>query len=139
MYHYNYKITNTQTKEFYIGVRSCECEIENDPYMGSSSVWTKIYIKEHKDVLKKEILEVFKTRKLANAGEVIEMSITEFCKLHPELNPGSMRKSAENGWIYHKRYKITECAASSSNTSSKSDKNGEPLEVDNPVGSLGSK
>ena len=249
MYHYNYKITNTQTKEFYIGVRSCECEIENDPYMGSSSVWTKIYIKEHKDVLKKEILEVFKTRKLANAGEVkrlqeckenplcinkyfdytpdmtgtkqtpewiekrkmfgerngmfgkhhteetkkriseklkgrviteearkkigdfhrgkvnsestrakiskarqkirriedletgevIEMSITEFCKLHPELNPGSMRKSAENGWIYHKRYKIIECAASSSNTSSKSDKNGEPLEVDNPVGSLGSK
>ena len=72
MYHYNYKITNTQTKEFYIGVRSYECEIEN-------------------------------------------------------------------GWIYHKRYKITECAASSSNTSSKSDKNGEPLEVDNPVGSLGSK
>ncbi len=70
MNHYNYKITNSQTGEFYVGVRSCKCDISEDPYMGSSSVWTKDYIKEHKDVLKKEILEVFETRKLANGGEV---------------------------------------------------------------------
>lgn len=25
MYHYNYKITNISTGEFYIGVRSCKC------------------------------------------------------------------------------------------------------------------
>lgn len=37
-YHYNYKITNIKTKEFYVGVRSCDCEIEKDPYMGSSTV-----------------------------------------------------------------------------------------------------
>lgn len=68
MYHYNYKITNTG--EFYIGVRSCKCSIEEDSYMGSSSIWNKIYVKEHKDKLKKEILEVSPTRKLANGGEV---------------------------------------------------------------------
>lgn len=70
MYHYNYKITNISTGEFYIGVRSCKCNIEEDSYMGSSSIWNKIYIKEHKDNLKKEILEVFPTRKLANGGEI---------------------------------------------------------------------
>ena len=49
MYHYNYKITNISTGEFYIGVRSCKCSIEEDSYMGSSSIWNKIYVKEHKD------------------------------------------------------------------------------------------
>lgn len=53
MNHYNYKITNSQTGEFYVGVRSCKCDVSEDPYMGSSSVWTKDYIKKHKDVLKK--------------------------------------------------------------------------------------
>lgn len=51
MYHYNYKILNTKTGEFYIGVRSCKCKIEDDPYMGSSSIWTKLYIKEHRQDL----------------------------------------------------------------------------------------
>lgn len=69
-YNYTYKITNVKTKEFYIGVRSCDCEIEDDKYMGSSSIWTKLYIKEHYSDLQKEILEVFETRKLANIGEV---------------------------------------------------------------------
>lgn len=64
MNHYNYKITNVKTNEYYIGVRSCECPIEEDRYMGSSSIWTKIYIKEHKKDLKKEILEIFETRRL---------------------------------------------------------------------------
>ena len=48
MYHYN-----ISTGEFYIGVRSCKCSIEEDSYMEQ--------VKEHK--LKKEILEVFPTRK----------------------------------------------------------------------------
>ena len=69
-YNYTYKITNTITKEFYVGVRSCDCEIEEDKYMGSSSIWTKVYIKEHKKELKKEIIETFETRKLANYAEV---------------------------------------------------------------------
>lgn len=69
-YNYTYKITNITTNEFYVGVRSCDCEIEDDKYMGSSSIWTKVYIKEHRKELKKEIIEVFETRKLANIAEV---------------------------------------------------------------------
>lgn len=53
-----------------MGVRSCKCEINEDKYMGSSSIWTKIYIKEHKSELKKEIVTTFETRKEANEGEV---------------------------------------------------------------------
>lgn len=246
--HYTYRITNLITNEFYVGVRSCDCPIENDPYMGSSSIWTKDYIKQNKDHLKKEIVETFETRELANGGEIkllkefennplcvnqyfdytpdisgikqtpewiakrihsgerapfyghhhsdevkekiskamkervfsdehrrkigdanrgkvhgeetrskiskarqkirhIEdiitgeswnISITEFIKMKPneDLKPASMRKNARMGSIYKKRYKITECAASISNDSSKSGKNGEPPEVDNPVGSI---
>lgn len=70
-YNYTYKITNIKTKEFYVGVRSCDCEISDDKYMGSSSIWTKLYIKEHKADLQKEIIGVFETRKLANSGEVL--------------------------------------------------------------------
>lgn len=69
-YNYTYKITNIKTNEFYVGVRSCGCEITDDKYMGSSTIWTKLYIKEHINDLRKEILEVFATRKLANIGEV---------------------------------------------------------------------
>ena len=40
-FNYTYKITNIETQEFYVGVRSCKCKIEDDKYMGSSSIWTK--------------------------------------------------------------------------------------------------
>lgn len=76
-YHYTYRITNLETNEFYVGVRSCSCEIEDDPYMGSSSIWNKLYIKEHRKVLKKVILEVFDTRKDANDGEVLLLKSVE--------------------------------------------------------------
>lgn len=69
-FNYTYKIINIKTHEFYVGVRSCNCKIEEDKYMGSSSVWTKLYIKEHKKVLVKKIINVFPTRKEANKGEV---------------------------------------------------------------------
>lgn len=34
-HHYVYKTTNKKTGEFYIGKRSCDCEINKDDYMGS--------------------------------------------------------------------------------------------------------
>jgi hypothetical protein len=81
MYHYNYKITNTKTLEFYIGVRSCKCEISKDKYMGSSTVWTKAYIKENRDVLKKEIIAIFTTRKEARLNEAKLLKEVENDKL----------------------------------------------------------
>lgn len=69
-FNYTYKITNIETQEFYVGVRSCKCKIEDDKYMGSSSIWTKLYIKEYRKILVKEIVNTFPTRKEANQGEV---------------------------------------------------------------------
>jgi len=68
--HYVYKIYNIETKEYYIGVRSCKCTIEKDKYMGSSQIWTKEYIKENKDILIKTILGFYETRDIANLKEV---------------------------------------------------------------------
>ena len=70
MVHYIYKITNIKTLEFYIGVRSSK-DIENDKYMGSSSVWDKEYIKKNKDILVKEIIFYnFISRDEANKKEI---------------------------------------------------------------------
>ena len=246
-YNYNYKITNTETNEFYVGVRSCDCEVEKDKYMGSSSIWTKLYIKEHKEVLVKEILFIFSTRKEANdnevkllqkykddplcinkyfdytpdltgtkqtpewiekrklfgerngmfgkhhseetkqkiseklkgrelseetkkkigdfhrgkivsqetrdlqskvrssewtitdivTGDIFIGSLADFCKLHfdENLKMDTLRKAAKNQNICYKRYKVIKSVASTENGSRKSGENGEPLEVDNPVGS----
>jgi hypothetical protein len=39
MNHYVYKITDPITNEYYIGSRSCKCDIINDAYMGSYVSW----------------------------------------------------------------------------------------------------
>ena len=251
MKHYIYKILNLETDEFYIGVRSCRCEIEHDPYMGSSQFWDKTYIKLNKSILKKEILEVLESREIANIREIANLkkfennplcvnilydkipnhlgekqseehinkrkmfgekngmygkhhteetkqkisnklkgrivseeakqkigkahknkivseetrkklsksksklrkivdlktgkifitTIPEFCNDKPELNPNSMKKAANVGSIYYKRYTIENIennAAFIGNDNRKLGEYGETLEVDNPVGSLGS-
>lgn len=70
MKHYLYKIINIETNQYYVGVRSHKDPI-SDKYMGSSSIWTKDWIKKNKDILIKEIInESFQTREDANIGEV---------------------------------------------------------------------
>lgn len=70
MKHYLYKIINIETNQYYIGVRSHK-DPEKDKYMGSSSIWTKSWIKENKDKLIKKIIDdSFQTREEANIGEV---------------------------------------------------------------------
>ena len=39
MRHYVYRLEDPITKEFYIGSRSCNCEISDDVYMGSYVTW----------------------------------------------------------------------------------------------------
>lgn len=77
MNHYIYKILNIETQQYYIGVRSCKCEIKDDPYMGSSQIWNKQYIKDNKTILNKEILEVLETRSIANEREVFNLKLHE--------------------------------------------------------------
>lgn len=64
--HYVYLLISNTEEKFYIGVRSCSCGIDEDSYMGSSSVMTK----EDKDNCDKLVLKEFDTRKEAIAYEV---------------------------------------------------------------------
>lgn len=71
--HYVYHITNLtgNLPKYYIGYRSCKCEVKDDPYFGSS--W---YLDEHvkkygKQNFKKKIVKVFETRKEASNYEVL--------------------------------------------------------------------
>ena len=65
MYHYVYIVTDQQTKEFYIGSRSCKClPIEDTKYKGSQSSW--VLTAEEKRLLEKKIVKSdFGTRKEA--------------------------------------------------------------------------
>ncbi len=65
--HYTYKITNIETGEFYIGVRSCLCLPTQDRYLGSGN-WVSV---QPKKVLKKEILSTHETREIAEYHEVV--------------------------------------------------------------------
>lgn len=78
MKHYLYKITNIETGQYYVGVRS-NLNPEKDKYMGSSSIWTRSWIKENKNILIKEIVDdSFIDRKSANTGEVALLKRCEF-------------------------------------------------------------
>jgi hypothetical protein len=64
MNHYIYNILDKITGEFYIGVRSCKCDVDKDSYMGSMSTW-----KPDKTKLTKTVLREFDSRKEANVAE----------------------------------------------------------------------
>lgn len=64
-YHYVYQITYSDTKK-YIGVRSCNCEIEDDSYMGSAYHLPK----EIASTGVKEVLSTHTTREEAMLEEI---------------------------------------------------------------------
>lgn len=67
MYHYVYKI-EFETGHIYIGVRSCECLPEKDPYLGSPYTH-KTYWEEYEP--NKTIIKVLDTREEANQYEEV--------------------------------------------------------------------
>lgn len=69
MNHYVYKITNKLNGKIYIGVRSCDCDIDKDPYMGSGVLIKKAIHTHGVENFHKEILETFETREEANQEE----------------------------------------------------------------------
>ena len=96
---YLYKIENQETKEFYLGVRSCKCEITDDPYMGSSSKWNKEYVRVNRENLIKTIVQEFEDRTEANKGEsdLIELHILDpLCvnRYIPKYYKDFMRRTA---------------------------------------------
>ena len=113
MKHYLYKITNLQTSQFYIGVRSSN-DPATDKYMGSSSVWNKKWIKENIQYLRKEILdESFLDRKSANLAEVELLKKYEFNELCInclyDIIPSHLGRKQSREWI-EKRIKSGEQA-----------------------------
>jgi hypothetical protein len=71
--HYVYKITNTRPiddRKYYIGVRTSTKPPEDDDYWSSSKTLKNIIKKNGKHNFKKEILNVFETRKDANNEEI---------------------------------------------------------------------
>jgi hypothetical protein len=68
MKHYVYKIIDTQTKEFYIGSRSCKCEIKDDLYMGSYITWKPL---DNSRLIKEVIRDDFDSRELAIEYEIL--------------------------------------------------------------------
>ena len=63
--HYTYKVTLPETGQFYIGVRSFNGDIFQDPYKGSMKHW-----KVDKNLLEKEIICEYDTREAANEAEI---------------------------------------------------------------------
>lgn len=66
VYNYFYKITNLINKKFYYGIRSCNCDPEDDPYVGSGKILHRAYKKYGVNNFKKDILRVLPTREDAS-------------------------------------------------------------------------
>jgi group I intron endonuclease len=64
--HYVYLTTNLITGQQYVGDRSCNCDPEEDKYLGSGTYYKRAETKYGKNNFKKEILEFFNTKKEAS-------------------------------------------------------------------------
>jgi group I intron endonuclease len=69
IYHYTYEITNKKGNR-YIGVRSCNCTPNNDPYMGSCKTLDEAIKNEGIENFTKTILQTFDTRDEAVEDEI---------------------------------------------------------------------
>jgi hypothetical protein len=93
--HYTYRVTDSDTGEFYVGVRSCWKEVEQDSaYMGSGK-WPLASVRACRPLVKR-VLAVHATRAEA---EVAEMVAIRECATDP-LNRNELgAKSYKNGTI----------------------------------------
>lgn len=98
MFHYAYIITNLITGKQYVGDRSCNCLPKEDPYLGSGIYLNRSQRKYGKENFRKEILELFETKKEAYNAQ--KKYIDEYNTLVPEgynidKNGGSRPTSEE--------------------------------------------
>lgn len=66
-----YKITNKINNHYYIGKRSCDCEIEDDPYMGSGTGLKCAFDKHGIENFEKTIISLHETWKDAYEAEAL--------------------------------------------------------------------
>lgn len=89
--HYIYRVTDPMTGEFYVGARSCECRIEDDPYWGSGS-WVRQCL-ERGVLLAKDVLEVLPSRSAlakAEEGHVATALESPLCRNRRKASAGSL-------------------------------------------------
>ena len=75
MYHYVYEITNLVNGMKYIGKRTCKCNIEDDPYMSSSTLVKKAINKYGIENFKKDIIFICETEEEAYEKEEYYISL----------------------------------------------------------------
>lgn len=88
--HYTYRLTHKETKQYYLGVRSCHCTPEDDSYKGSGS-W--VSQKGIASLLTKEILGTFKTRVEAEANEHQIIRAAQFDPLCQNKTKGYQKRN----------------------------------------------
>jgi hypothetical protein len=77
--HYLYRLTDPATGEFYIGVRSCDCEPDQDGLYQGSGRWPQAKA-FHRTALIKQVIATFHDRDLACEAELllIDLSVSDF-------------------------------------------------------------
>lgn len=80
-YHYTYRITHVPTGRFYVGIRSCSCTPEQDPYMGSGVIIKRLLESHPASEFLKTIIEKFETR--LEASDLESIIVTEELLLDP--------------------------------------------------------
>lgn len=114
MNNYVYEIINNINGKRYIGKRSCNCEIEDDKYMGSGVLIKKAIDKYGIENFSKKIIKTFDTeeesfefeRKLISELNACERQ--DFYNIHEGGNGGNVRKgmSEEQKQEYNKKISI---------------------------------
>lgn len=69
--HYVYKITNNINRRYYVGVRTYDGIVQNDPYMGSGKIIRLAIKKQGIQNFSKQILGIFHDKSLAYAFQKI--------------------------------------------------------------------
>ena len=102
MNHYTYVVFDPSSDMKYIGVRSCECPVDEDPYMGSSYAMTN----EDRARCDKLVLSIFPTREEALAEEIRLHAVHEVHK-NPEF--WNMVKQTSTKFVSNRKgHKLTE-------------------------------
>ena len=82
--HYVYWLECNQTQQHYIGVRSCKCNPQDDPYMSSSRVVKKM--RSQGFSFTKTVIKIFNKRASAVALEMLLHGMFDVARNHNFLN-----------------------------------------------------
>lgn len=97
-FNYFYKIINLINNKFYYGIRSCDCDPSEDPYMGSGFRLRKAYEKYGVENFEKLILKILPTREDALDLErwIVDINLVEDTMCYNMVLGGGSLRSDKN-------------------------------------------